>query len=74
MGLPVGSVRKLFEWPDKWVSIIPRSMLAPSFLHNAYQELAKHLRKINVLSLEIVGVNCVSSHYRDTEVISFLRF
>jgi hypothetical protein len=68
--LPVGSLRKLFVWPDKWISIIPRAQLPPSFLQNAYHDLAKHLRKVEVLSLGIVGVNCVSSHYRDTEVFT----
>lgn len=70
--MPEGALQKLFDWPNKWISVVPRSLLPPTFLQNAYQELAKHLRSISVLSLGIVGVNCVSSHYRDTEVFSFL--
>lgn len=67
LALPYGSLQRLFKWPNKWIAVVPRVLRPLTFLQNAYHNLAKHLRAIRVLSLEIVGVNCVSSYYRDTE-------
>jgi hypothetical protein len=71
LSLPEGALQKLFDWPDNWVSVVPRALLPPGFLQNSYQDLAKQLRSISLMSLGIVGINCVSSHYRDTEVDAF---
>jgi len=65
LSLPAGSLKKLFEWPAKWISPVSKS--SPAFLQKSYHILAKHLREITVMELAVVGVNCVSSYYRDTE-------
>ncbi|KAI6184212.1 Origin recognition complex subunit 1 [Aphelenchoides bicaudatus] len=67
LSLPKGALKQLFIWPKNWFSVVPRSLLPPLFLQNSYNELAKRLRSISLMSLAIVGVNCVSGHYRDTE-------
>ncbi|CAD5214673.1 unnamed protein product [Bursaphelenchus xylophilus] len=70
--LPEGSLQHIAKAPAHWTSLIPRNQLPPSVVHNAFAKLGKMFREIKEVPLQIVGVNCVSGYYRNTEPIAYV--
>ncbi|CAD5209795.1 unnamed protein product [Bursaphelenchus okinawaensis] len=69
--VPEGSLSSVIKKPRQWTSLIPKSQLPPSFVHSAFAKLGKMFREVKDLPLAIVGVNCVSGHYRNTEPLQY---
>lgn len=69
--MPESSLRRIVEYPKHWISLLPRSNLPPTLVPLAYNKLGKMLREVKDLPLQVVGVNCASSYFRDTEVSVF---